>query len=143
MAGDFVYSHRVQFYETDLMAIVHHSNYVRMCEEARVAWAHHHGLMDYQKKEAAAHFAVIEVQVKYLKPCFFGDQVEIQVQGKMSGVRIFFQYKLIAVNRGRELVALAKTSHAPLDENLKVMRPLDEMKTVFAKEGQKWTETWL
>ena len=31
-----VYSHRVQYYETDRMGIVHHSNYVRWMEEARV-----------------------------------------------------------------------------------------------------------
>ena len=31
-----VYNHRVQYYETDRMGIVHHSNYVRWMEEARV-----------------------------------------------------------------------------------------------------------
>ena len=30
------YRHKVQYYETDTMKIVHHSNYVRWMEEARV-----------------------------------------------------------------------------------------------------------
>ena len=30
------YTHKVQYYETDQMAIVHHSNYIRWFEEARV-----------------------------------------------------------------------------------------------------------
>lgn len=30
------YRHTVQYYETDRMGIVHHSNYIRWMEEARV-----------------------------------------------------------------------------------------------------------
>ena len=30
-----VYEHKVQYYETDQMGIVHHSNYIRWFEEAR------------------------------------------------------------------------------------------------------------
>ena len=31
-----IYQHTVHYYETDKMGIVHHSNYVRWMEEARV-----------------------------------------------------------------------------------------------------------
>ena len=34
--------HRVPFYETDAMGIVHHSNYVRYFELARVVWLDEH-----------------------------------------------------------------------------------------------------
>ena len=34
--------HRVPFYETDAMAIVHHANYVRYFELARVVWLDEH-----------------------------------------------------------------------------------------------------
>ena len=30
-----VYQHKVQYYETDQMGFVHHSNYIRWFEEAR------------------------------------------------------------------------------------------------------------
>ena len=30
------YRHKVQYYETDQMRVVHHSNYIRWFEEARV-----------------------------------------------------------------------------------------------------------
>ena len=32
------YQHTVQYYEPDKMGIVHHSNYIRWMEEARVAY---------------------------------------------------------------------------------------------------------
>ena len=31
-----IYKHKVQYYETDKMQVVHHSNYIRWMEEARV-----------------------------------------------------------------------------------------------------------
>ena len=67
----YTHQHRVQFYETDEMGIVHHSNYLRFCEEARVGWAHSLGLIDYQKKGSASMFAVYETKVRHLKPAFF------------------------------------------------------------------------
>ena len=30
------YEHKAQYYETDRMGIIHHSNYIRWFEEARV-----------------------------------------------------------------------------------------------------------
>ena len=30
--------HKVQYYETDQMGVVHHSNYIRWFEEARAEW---------------------------------------------------------------------------------------------------------
>ena len=32
------YEHHVKYYETDQMGIVHHSNYIRFMEEARMYW---------------------------------------------------------------------------------------------------------
>lgn len=120
------------------MGIVHHSNYLRFCEEARVGWAHSHGFIDYQKKGSASLFAVYETRVRHLKPAFFGDDVTIELQARPRGVRIELQYRLSA--RG-VVVALAETVHVPLDAHLKVVRPPAAMKQILEKES--WTETWL
>lgn len=135
----FIHRHKVQFYETDLMGIVHHSNYLRFYEEARVAWAHEKGLLDYQKPGSASHFAVYETQVKHLKPTFFGDDLEIEVQGKQQGNRVIFQYRLRG--RNNEVCALGQTVHVALDLDLKLLRIPADMKAVLEKE--QWTETWL
>ena len=34
----YSYLHKVQYYETDQMKVVHHSNYIRWMEEARIAF---------------------------------------------------------------------------------------------------------
>lgn len=135
----FIHRHKVQFYETDLMGIVHHSNYLRFYEEARVAWAHAKGLIDYQQPGSASHFAVYETQVKHMKPTFFGDDLEIEVQGKTQGNRILFQYRLRG--RGQEVCSVAKTVHVALGQDLKLLRLPVEMKA--AMESEQWTEIWL
>ncbi|MGE9744434.1 acyl-CoA thioesterase [Bdellovibrio bacteriovorus] len=139
----FIHRHKVQFYETDLMGIVHHSNYLRFYEEARVAWAHAHGLLDYQKPGSASHFAVYETQVKHMKPTFFGDDLEIEVQARCEGNRLVFQYRLHG--RGGEVCSVAKTVHVPLGLDLKLLRFPADMKAIVNKELEKeaWIETWL
>lgn len=138
MSEPFSVRHRVQFYETDQMGIVHHSNYLRIFEEARVAWAHSKGLIDYQKPESAAHFAVLETRVCHKGPSFFGDELKTEIQAKGQGIRIIFQYRL---SRGENIVALGETSHAALNTELKPVRPTPDM--VEALRSESWTETWL
>ena len=128
----------MQFYETDLMGIVHHSNYLRFFEEARVAWAHSHGFIDYQKPQSASHFAVLETRVKHLKPARFGDLLEVEVRARNQGVRVIFQYRLW--NNG-EIVSVAETMHVALDSELKPMRLTKPLLAQLEKEV--WTEIWL
>ena len=34
----FIFKRTINYYETDRMGVVHHSNYIRYMEEARTAW---------------------------------------------------------------------------------------------------------
>ena len=135
------YSHLVQLYETDLMGIVHHANYLRFLEESRVSWAHSAGMLDYQNHESASHLAVIETQVKHIKPAYFGDHLEIQLQAMKKGIRIIFEYKVICKKRNDEVIVEARTVHAPLNKELKLIRLPEKISSVLEKE--LWTETWL
>jgi acyl-CoA thioester hydrolase len=145
---DYKHQHLVQFYETDMMGIVHHGNYLLFFEEARVGWAHAHGLLDYQKPESASHFAVLETWVRHLKPAKFGDVLEVFVQAKLEGVRLTFEYKMIkrmTTPSAEEVIAIGRTIHAPLNKDLQVIRPSIEMRQLFKEIAEKkiWIETWL
>lgn len=148
----FVYKRTVNFYETDMMSIVHHGNYLRFYEEARVAWARERGLLE--KPEDAAQFAVLGTEVKHLKPARFGDQLDIETQARIEGVRIILEYKMY--NReGKMLLSEARTEHVaidiapgPVDMNgvpgkpkFKLMKPTPAVAAVMEKEP--WIETWL
>lgn len=134
----FAYHHQVQFYETDLMGIVHHANYLRIFEEARVAWAHSQGLLEYQKPESASHLAVYETQVRHLKPARFGDVLHVQLQVRSQGIKMVFEYKMF---HEADLMSECRTVHVPLDLNLKLIKTPAMIKKILEKES--WTETWL
>jgi acyl-CoA thioester hydrolase len=134
----------VQFYETDLMGIVHHGNYIRFCEEARVAWSHEMGMLEYRDRGASYQLTVLETHVRHIKPCFFGDQVEIQTQACLKGVRLVFEYKMFKVkqeDQSTELVCEARTIHVGMNEKFEPTRPLVSTRKVLEKIP--WIETWL
>ncbi len=130
------YQRHVHVYETDLMGIVHHSNYLRFCEEARVDWCKKKGLLDSEDKVFS--LAVLETRVKHVKPAKYSDVVRFAMQVKTEGVRMFFQYKLSV---GNHIVCLVETVHCNLDKNLKVQRLGSDLIKMLEKEI--WTETWL
>jgi acyl-CoA thioester hydrolase len=133
----FKYQRRVHVYETDLMAIVHHSNYLRFCEEARVDWCTQKKLIDTSDK-AVFGLAVTETRVKHVSPAKYADLLTISVQVRIEGVRLFFQYKITTLER---LVCVAETVHCSLDLNFKVKRLNADI--IQAVEKEIWTETWL
>lgn len=136
----FTYPRQVQFYETDLMGIVHHSNYLRFFEEARVAWAHYLGVLDYQQKESAYFLAVLETQVRHLRPGSFGERIEIDLEAKLEGIRISFQYRIRSLTQG-VVLALGQTVHVSLNLELRPIKPKPELIKIMG--SRQWTETWL
>lgn len=105
-----------------------------------MAWAHARGLISYQKPESASQFAVLETQVRHIKPARFGDAVDVAVQVRIQKLRITFEYKMTCA-KTQEVLSEARTVHVALDKDLKVLRPPAEMKNILEKE--KWIETWL
>ena len=131
------YERKVHVYETDLMGIVHHSNYLRFCEEVRVEWCRVNNLLG-SGKEGVFGLTVLGTKVKHIRPVRYGDLVKIEIQARAEGVRLYFQYRL-TVNG--ETVCLAETVHCSLDLNFKVKRLNSEI--IKCAEKEVWTETWL
>ena len=133
----FKYTRKIHVYETDLMGIVHHSNYLRLCEEARVEWCVQNGILDVSSV-AVFGLTVIETRVQHLKPARYGDEVTICVQVRAKGIRLYFQYLIETKN---VILSKAETIHCSLDTEMKVKR-LDQ-KLINLLQREKWTETWL
>jgi acyl-CoA thioester hydrolase len=133
----FSYQRKIHVYETDLMGIVHHSNYLRFCEEARVEWFQKNGVQVLTKEDVFG-LVVVETRVKHKSPIRYGEKLTIDVQLKAEGPKLIIQYRLLSDNR---LSALAETVHCRIDQNFKVLR-LDQ-KITQRMENEKWTETWL
>ena len=109
----FNYQRRVHFYETDAMGIVHHANYVRFLEEARVAWLGQFSYFKVEKPLEDVNYPVLEVQLEYKNPLEFNDEVIIEVAAQIKGVRLIFDYILHSKSFDKP-VAFGKTVHIAL-----------------------------
>lgn len=111
---------KVQYYETDMMGVTHHSNYIRWMEEARIDFMDRMGF-PYKRMEAEGVLSPVKsLQVNYLKPCTFGDEVEITTGVKdFNGVIITMAYDM-RVNG--EIVFTGTSEHVFLDREGKFVR---------------------
>lgn len=134
----FSYERRVAFSDTDAMGVTHHANYLRYCEEARVAWMRARELDGTHYPKADRVLALLHYQVWHMRPCTFDDLLKIYLQVRRQGLKIHYQY---AIYKGAERICEAETLHIPVDGKLKPMRPAEQFVTVLEKE--KWIETWL
>lgn len=91
-----MYKHKVQYYETDQMGIVHHSNYIRWFEEARMDFLDQMG-MGYDQMETKGILSpVLSVEAKYLRMVRFGDTVTIKTAIKeYNGIKLTVAYEII------------------------------------------------
>ena len=104
------YKHKVQYYETDKMGIVHHSNYVRWMEEARVDFLEKIGWSYDQLEKVGLVSPVLSLNIDYNHPTYFSDIVSIDVEIlelKMSKMRV--GYKM--TNEEGKVVAKCESSH--------------------------------
>ncbi|SFR69154.1 acyl-CoA thioesterase [Anaeromicropila populeti] len=112
-----VYKHKAQYYETDQMKVVHHSNYIRWFEEARNEMLDLLDFSYHRMEEMGFICPLTEVACKYKSMVRFDETVYIvpKVEG-FNGVKIEFTYQVIdAVTK--ELRVLGSTAHAVLDKN--------------------------
>jgi len=109
--ADFEFTHqvRVRFAETDAMGIVHHSRYLPLLEEARVAYLRHIGHPYQEVREAGLEMTVIEVWLQYRQPLRFDDVVDIHVTVQ-SVERAWFQMGYL-LTCGGDTRASAVTAH--------------------------------
>ena len=104
------------------MGIVHHSNYVRIFEEARMNFLEQIG-MPYSKIESYGLLVpILSVDLNYKKALVFDEPFAVYgMITKFNGVRLDMNYKL--VSRKTETVCITgSTSQCFTDGNLKPLR---------------------
>ena len=129
--------HRVVFFETDAMGVVHHSNFFRFFEEARGHWVNANDLTKDLYGERKISFAVINAEACFLKPARHNDHLEVRLQVRRERIRYRFQYAIV---RDGEILITGKTVHVPLNEELKPCKIPTHFNEIVEKSP--WTETW-
>lgn len=95
------YRHKVQYYETDQMGIVHHSNYIRWFEEARMAFLEQMGITYQQMEEMGIFSPVLSVEADYLRMVRYGTSVLIRTMvDEYNGIKLTVSYQVTDKSTG-------------------------------------------
>lgn len=133
----------VQYYETDQMAIVHHSNYIRWFESARIDFLSKMGIPYDKMEEAGIISPVLSVDCQYRQMTRFGETVAITpVLSSYNGVRYVVTYEIRNKETG-VLNATGETSHCFLSKDGKIVslkKVLPETHAVLMSLVQKEEE---
>lgn len=123
------YEKRVTYYETDMMGVVHHSNYIRWFEEARVAFLRSADLSYRKMEDEDIQIPVVSVNCKYKSPAVFDDEVIVRTGiRKYNGIVAEIEYTVIKKS-DNTVLAVGDSSHCFVDRetfkpvNLKRVRP--------------------
>ena len=110
------YRHKVQYYETDMMGLTHHSNYIRWMEEARVDFMDQLGF-PYARMEAEGIVSPVRaLSCEYAHPTVFGDEIDITVRVEsFNGVVMTIAYDMVKVGSGT--VCSARSEHVFLKKD--------------------------
>lgn len=119
------YKHTVHYYETDKMGIVHHSNYIRWMEEARIDYLKQLGWAFDKLEELGISSPVLSLEGRYLLPTSFADSVDITVTVlDCRAAKLLLSYDMI--NSAGHLVYQGQSEHGFLSLD---GRPINLKKT--------------
>jgi len=118
----FNYERKINYYETDKMGVVHHSNYIRYLEEAR-CYMQEKAKMPYNSfEEKGVMIPVLAVNIKYKYHVTYNDIIVIKLFIKdFNGVRLTVGYEVTNKKNG-DLILTGETKHCFTDSNLKPIR---------------------
>lgn len=116
------YERRAQYYETDQMGIIHHSNYIRWFEEARLHFMDEIGLSYAKIEEMGILIPVLSVDCQYKTMVHYNDIVDIYTRIiKFNGVKMTIAYRVVDHVTG-EIRCTGETSHAFLNREYRLVR---------------------
>ena len=128
-----VFERKINYYETDKMGVVHHSNYIRFFEEARCQFLAESDL-PYDKMESRGIMSpVLGVTCQYKQHVTYGDTIEIHSYIKeFTGVKFTVAYEIYNKTTG-VLCVVGESNHCFTDSNLKPLNIKKHHNDVFIK----------
>ena len=129
----YIFERKINYYETDKMGIVHHSNYIRFFEEARCSLLEESNLPYDLMEEKGIMSPVLGVSCQYKQHVTFGDIIKIHAYIKeFTGVKFTVGYEIYN-KRNNNLCVSGESNHCFTDSNLKPLNIKKHHNDVYEK----------
>ena len=116
---NFVYERKINYYETDKMGVVHHSNYIRYLEETRCEWLEKLEMPFEEFEKQGITIPVLGVNISYIRHVTYADTILIRPFIKdYTGVRMTVGYEVTDKETGL-VVITGETKHCFTSRELK------------------------
>ena len=117
--------HRVKFFDTDVMGVVHHANYIRWFETGRVEFLRELGIDLNEMMNDGILFPIVEITAKFHAPAKFDDELEIITTAKaLTKAKMKFDYVIRKL--GEEKILAEGTSLNVFTNDGKICRLPDK-----------------
>ena len=129
------YIRHVHYHETDQMGVVHHSNYVKWMEEARIEFLNMVGITYKSMEENGIISPVVSINVNYKNPAHFDDDIIIKLWVvRYNGSKIEFKYEMYN-KENNTLICEASSLHCFIKDNriISLKRENEEYHNEFMK----------
>lgn len=111
------YKRKAYYHETDQMGIIHHANYLKWMEEARVDFMDQMGFSYFKMEELGVISPVLGINVEYKSSVRFDDNIVIYVKIlEYNGVRMTIGYEIYNSD-STILHAKAESKHCFMKDN--------------------------
>lgn len=135
---EFCYARKAQFYETDAMGVIHHSNYIRWFEEARVDLMEKLGYGYARLNALGIDVAVTAVNCEFRSMTRFGETVHIRLWlAALSPAKMTVRYSVTDAETG-VLRVEGETRHGFVGGQTKrpvaLKKAVPELYELFARE---------
>jgi acyl-CoA thioester hydrolase len=132
------YTRQAFYYETDQMGVIHHSNYIRWFEEARVYFLEQIGF-GYDKMEALGILSpVLGITCEYKNSVRFNDTVLIYPKIEFfNGIKMTISYKVLDA-KTNQIMATGESKHCFVSPDFKPIRMKKDYTEIY-NIISKWT----
>lgn len=113
---------KVRFVETDMMGVVHHSNYFRWFEMGRVEYLRQAGISLWDLMNDGIVFPITNVDCQYRNPARFDDFILIETtMVELSRAKMAFSYRVVK-EADDSLLAIGHTQNVFTGAHNKIIR---------------------
>lgn len=130
----------VIYYETDKMGVVHHTNYIRFFEEARIKFMHEIGCDVRELEDLGVIIPNVDAYAKYKKPLRFYDEFYVETKLiEFNGAKMKYQYE-VKFCENDEVASVGYTTHCFVNQDFKpisIKRVLPEKYDILLKNLTK------
>ncbi len=110
-----IYKRKTYYHETDQMKVIHHANYLKYLEEARIYYLDNIGVSYKMLEDIGIVSPVLEIECRYKKSILFDEIININIiMTVVTPVKFEFEYEII--NSNNEICFTGHSKHCLLKD---------------------------